>query len=478
MAATEYLTTPTRARPPRSAWATALANLTGLGLGYAYLRRPLRVVAAVGGTVVLVVVAFVTDASNAPGLWRAIAAVWLGVQAADGARLVRRGTRPARGDALLPVWGAVAAVTALVAGYLGYGAGGRATYSAALVAQVRGDCATATPAFDTVTGVYRLTLADHVRRAAVGRTECAAYTAASMAQDSGAVAAAEDALRAFRRDHADSALIPYVDERLATIVLGRVDTTVASLTTQTGEARAATVRTAVEALLSVRRDLADAPSAARVPQAMRNLWAAAERPFTRQQFCAVLPTLDYAVTLPEAETGAIVGTAREHRPQAQLGCGLAEFRAGRFPEAADHMRELVAAYPADPGADQARSVLVATDVAQATPDPLPVPAPLGTPGDRAVTFYNITSTTLRLQISGATAEDVTVPGCPSCPKYVRAVDTCPSPAGKPSQTVRLSGGLYHVLLRPTGSRSMNVRTLTAVDGDGFCVYAVPAGPSI
>ena len=75
MAATEYLTTPARARTPRSAWAAALANLTGLGLGYAYLRRPLRVVAAVVGTLVLLVIAFVTDASNAPWLWRAVAAV-------------------------------------------------------------------------------------------------------------------------------------------------------------------------------------------------------------------------------------------------------------------------------------------------------------------------------------------------------------------------------------------------------------------
>lgn len=145
----------------------------------------------------------------------------------------------------------------------------------------------------------------------------------------------------------------------------------------------------------------------------------------------MLPTLDYAVTLPEAETGTIVDTARSHRPQAQLGCGLAEFRAGRFPQAANHLRDRVAAYPGDPGADQARSVLVAADV--------------------------------------------TVPGCPSCPRTVSPVGTCPSPAGKPMQTVRLTSGLYHVLLRPTGSRSRNVRTLTAVDGDGFCVYAVPAG---
>ena len=81
MAATEHLTTPTRAGVPHSAWAAALANLTGLGLGYTYLRRPVRAVAAAGGTVVLVVLAFVTDAPNAPWLWRAVAVVWLGAQA-------------------------------------------------------------------------------------------------------------------------------------------------------------------------------------------------------------------------------------------------------------------------------------------------------------------------------------------------------------------------------------------------------------
>ena len=477
MAATEYLTTPTRARPPRSAWAAALLNLTGFGLGYGYLRRLGRALGAAAGTIALVAVAFVTDASSEPWLWRAVAVVWLGAQAADGARLALRGPRPARGNALVAIWGGAAAVTVLVAGYLGYGAAERATFAAAVAAQAKGDCATAAPAFDAVTGTYRLTLADDVQDAAARREECAAYSAASMTQDSGAVAVAEDALRAFRRDHPGSVLMPYVDERLATIALRRVDTAVTTLATQTGAARANTVRAAVETLLAVRRDLADTPSAARVPHVMQTLWAAAERPFAQRQFCAVLPTLDYAVTLPEAETGAIVGTARAHRSQAQLGCGLAEFRAGRFPQAANHMRDLIAEYPGDPGAAQARSVLVATDVAQATPDPIPVPAPLGTPGDRTVTFYNITSTTLRLQITGATAEDVTVPGCPSCPRTVPAISTCPSPTGKPTQTVRLAGGLYHVLLRPTGSRSMNVRTLTAVDGEGFCVYAVPAGAS-
>jgi hypothetical protein len=41
------------------------------------------------------------------------------------------------------------------------------------------------------------------------------------------------------------------------------------------------------------------------------------------------------------------------------------------------------------------------------------------------------------------------------------------PGGKPAQNVRPAGGRYHVLLRPVGGRSRNVRTLTAIDGDAY-----------
>ena len=44
----------------------------------------------------------------------------------------------------------------LIAGYLGYGAAEQATFAAAVAAQARGDCATVRPAFDAVTGRYRL----------------------------------------------------------------------------------------------------------------------------------------------------------------------------------------------------------------------------------------------------------------------------------------------------------------------------------
>jgi hypothetical protein len=58
---------------------------------------------------------------------------------------------------VLPIWGGAAAVTALVAGYLGYGAAERATFTSAVAAQATGDGVAAVPAFDAVAGIYRLT---------------------------------------------------------------------------------------------------------------------------------------------------------------------------------------------------------------------------------------------------------------------------------------------------------------------------------
>ena len=235
----------------------------------------------------------------------------------------------------------------LVAGYLGYGAAERATFAAAVAAQARGDCATATPAFDAVTGPYRLTLADDVPNAAARRAECAAYTAASMTQDTGAVAAAEDALRAFRNDHPGSVLTPYVDERLATMALRRVDTAVTTLATQTGAARAATVRTGDRGRCC--RSAATSRTPRRrpgCPRRCRRLLGRRRASVRRSaQFCAVLPTLDYARHAARGGDRRDRGHRPPHRPQAQLGCGLAEFRADRFPQAADHMRDLLAELP-------------------------------------------------------------------------------------------------------------------------------------
>ena len=89
--------------PPRSAVAAVLLNLTGLGLGYAYVRRGWRVSAAVLGSVALLVVAFVTGAAYLPWLWRAVAAGWLGLVAADAARIALKAPRPVNGEVIVPL---------------------------------------------------------------------------------------------------------------------------------------------------------------------------------------------------------------------------------------------------------------------------------------------------------------------------------------------------------------------------------------
>jgi hypothetical protein len=75
------------------------------------------------GTVVLVVVAFVTDASSAPWLWRAVAA---GGSVPTPSTRADRPPRPAPGTRHRAAarLGAAAAVSVLVAGYLGYVAAG------------------------------------------------------------------------------------------------------------------------------------------------------------------------------------------------------------------------------------------------------------------------------------------------------------------------------------------------------------------
>src|ERR1700754_3279525 len=77
--------------PPRSPLATALLNLTGLGLGYAYLRGWWRTTFALAGTALLVALAYVPEVAGAPWGWRTLAILWLAALGYDGWRAARHG---------------------------------------------------------------------------------------------------------------------------------------------------------------------------------------------------------------------------------------------------------------------------------------------------------------------------------------------------------------------------------------------------
>jgi tetratricopeptide (TPR) repeat protein len=473
----------------RSALAAALLNLTGLGLGYLYLRRWLRATAAIVILALMVVVAFANDAAGTPWLWRILAALWVAATALDAWTLARRLTGPdTRVQWLRPVAVGFVAVLAVVAGHIGYAEAARATYATGLAAQARADCTEATRAFGAVSGPYELTLSRDVPAAALRNAECTEFTGAEGFEQSGAHAEAVAAYQAFRRDHAGSLLDPFarentrrvlrawavelrgagdldgaiaryrellrelgsepgtaqVREDLAATHVERASAARVAMVAAAGSARVTAMRAAMDDLLLVGRELADTGTAAGIPQAVLDTYAQANSAYTEGRFCDALPVLDYAVSLPAA--AGVASTANGDRARSLSECGLANFNAGDYSGATERFQTLVAVYPNDPGVPQARAALITAEVGRAAGMTLPLPAPIDAPASEPVVVYNAAATEVRVLVAGPTAQELTLPPCPGCPaSYVAGAESCPGAAGRPSSSIRLRPGTYYVL---------------------------------
>ncbi|MCX6462590.1 MAG: hypothetical protein NTW05_03195 [Pseudonocardiales bacterium] len=478
----------------RSPSAAALLNLTGLGLGYAYLGRGWRQVLHLIVTAGLVVIAFATGAAALPWLWVAVAALWLGWMAADGWRIARGWFAPpegARGRAV-PVAVALVAVGAVVTGHVLYGAAGRATYAAAAAARDAGDCAAARDGFGLVTGVYELTLSGDVARADAGGEECAAFLRAGEAAAGGDLDAAVRAHREFRATRPGSVLQPFVDadlarllgeqgaalraagdldraigvyrdllaevagegtaetaarEELATTYTERAADLRGRIPALTGDEQAAAVRGAVENLLTAQRDLPGTRGAAAAPQGVRDVYAAVAGTWAGRP-CDALPVLEYVVGLADQETGGAATAAGADRPRLLFACGLARYGAADHDGAAEVFDALVTAYPADAQAAQARANAIAARSARAsgTAPALPGPYAGDAPGPISVTFFNDNPSEVRVYVVGPTAHEFVLPGCPGCPPdYPTEGAACPSTDGRPSLELRLPAGTYSIV---------------------------------
>ncbi|MGH3932793.1 MAG: tetratricopeptide repeat protein [Pseudonocardiaceae bacterium] len=510
--------------------AAALLNLTGLGLGYAYLRHWWRAGIYLAATIVLVVVAFVTEAANHPWLWRALIVAWLGWMVLDGWRL-GRGAQPhppTPRSRRVPAVVGVVLVVAMVAGYLLYGAAGRRAYAAGLAAQSRADCASAIMKYDLVTRVYELTLSRDVPVARAATEQCAAFTAASAAQAQGAYADAVQRYQDYRQAYPATVLAPHVHDNLmrtyvdwagslrsahdypaaiqvyrdllvesntdpviAAAVRGEIAATYfeqaeglrATLPTASGALRVEQARSAIEALLVIQREFGDTTTGPKVPQAIVDTFTTANSLFTDQRFCDALPVLDYFVTLPPAEAGGVLGPANADRPRAMLECGFERYRAANYSGAITQLDQFLATYPESPQAAQARSAIIAAKVAAEVGESLPLPAPLGdnSPGDNAVTFYNDSPLEVRVLVAGPTAHEFTLPPCPGCPASYRLTeDACPTFAGKPSMTLRLRPGTYHMVGTYPADPSVEKLVDTYVVQSGFdytsCLHIQKSSP--
>lgn len=507
----------------RSPLAAALLNLTGLGLGYAYVRRWWRLGLHLLVTTGLVVIAFVTGGGGLPWLWAGVAALWLGWMAVDGWRIAAGWfARPASAAGhVLPVGLALLAVAAVVAGYAGYAAAGRATVADAIAARDAGDCEPAVRGFELATGVYELAFLPTAEQAESGRAECAQYLEAVRAEQSGDLGEAVRLHRTFAEERPGSVLVRYAEsellrvglswatelreagdptqaievlqelrpvagddavaadriaEELAATYLARAEESRQEAATLSGGPQADAVRAALADLLAVQEgDLAGTDAAAGAPALARGVYDTAATTWAGAP-CDALPTLDHVSGLDDARTGGAAAAAVAERPRQLFACGVQRYESGAHGAAAEAFDAFVAGYPADPQVAQARANAIAARAAEVAGGALALPGPYAGDdvGPVQVTFYNDSPEEVRVYVVGATAHEVVLPPCTTCPpRYATAEEACPSFDGRPSAAVQLGAGTFTVVGR-FASADPDVGTDTFESGFVYtsCFYVV------
>ncbi len=483
---------------PRSTAAAVLLNLTGVGAGYLYLRRRGQAWTAAVLAVVLVAVAFATNAAANPWLWRTLAAVWLAILVLDARRIAVKHPPIANRR---PVVIGVIAVVAVVGAYVGYGVLGRGAYDDGLAAQGRGDCAAATDRFKAVTGPYELTLSSDIAAANRGLVECADFTRAAESEDE---AAAVQRYTRFRRDHPDSPLGPFAhDELVETYTTwarglrdeGRLSDSIKvyrdllsedeSFAAEVADAylRLAkkaiseppvSVSAAATALEAIVDEFGDTPSAAEVPATFDALYAAATAPLAAGRPCQAVDVLAFFAELTNKVAEKVVAEAKNQYPRAMLDCGLNELRDGQATVAVSTLDRFVRTFPDHGDLPQAKSARIAAEVAIGTGARVPVPAPLGTGGPVTITFYNTVNSSIEIKLAGPTAHEFTLPACAACPEFYApgtGADACHSPIGRPLFAVGLGEGTHHLLADFEDSGAL-VKQFDASAGgfDLYCLY--------
>jgi tetratricopeptide (TPR) repeat protein len=188
--------------PNDSRWppAAALLNLTGLGLGYLYLKRQPRWLVHLAITTALLVLAYrIGGSAGSAALWWGILGLWLLWMALDGWRQARRraeifpavGRRAGRPAALAVLL--LAGEVALLGGYLALG---HRAFDAGMAAYREADCRAAMQHLKQVTASYnQFTLGSKAVAAGDTIVECSLLVFAGNARDEGQYA---DAVAGYR----------------------------------------------------------------------------------------------------------------------------------------------------------------------------------------------------------------------------------------------------------------------------------------
>jgi TolA-binding protein len=461
---------PPKPRPtnPKSTAGAILLNVTGLGIGYAYLGRWIRFVAALLIVSGLVLLAFANDASSSPWLWRLLTIGWVAVLALDAWLIARRHPEPTGAPQWLPIGASVVTIAAIIAGYVFYGALGRDTFEEGLTEQARANCQRSIDKFDEVTGIYELTLSENVRDAPQERQLCVDFMAASSALDDKKLAEAEKLYLKFRKTYPKSPLDKLAVEDLGTTYYAQVEKQLPNAATD--------YPAIIDKLLMIRRDYGKTSAAKKVPDAIDDTYEKATTAFAEGRFCDALEPLAYFAGQDAKLLGDVVSTAAANHNTALYKCGIGKYTSGDCAGAIDPLQTFLDAVPSDGARPQAYSALIAAQVCDASGFATPLPAPHS--GDAVgaipVTFYNDSSEPAHVLLAGPTAHEFTINPCGTCVEAYPpggGVGACPVPEALPSYTVYLPAAPYNALLENSvaGGES-HVQSFTPDPNIYYCAY--------
>ena len=203
----------------RLAIIVALLNLTGLGVGYLYMKRwrswLLRCLITVG----LIVIGFLSNASQSPLLWFGIFALWVLWMTFEGAWRAQKLPPPLSEAPTIRQW-----TPAILAGLLivleitglwGYVALGQQEYASGMTAYRAGDCRTALESFNRVTTLYELTLSANVASADEKIVECSQFVSAEGMWKKGEFANAISQFNSLIERTPKSPLVPFAREAIS-----------------------------------------------------------------------------------------------------------------------------------------------------------------------------------------------------------------------------------------------------------------------
>ncbi|MFH8289453.1 hypothetical protein [Streptomyces sp. NPDC018059] len=459
-----------RPRGPLRPLAVALLNLTGLGIGYLLLRRPILTALCCAATAALLLVALPADVDGVPGGLLVGYAALLALAAAHGA--LRAARDRGRWSLRAPLAAGLGVVLLAVptGGAFAYESArdeaveqmllGRLAKADRTVAGLDGQPfdGPAETKYAKALRVYRSLADDHPGSKAAGRLSdslgayyrsvAAPYTARRYCDAVTPLThlrTVPRTLGAPGKDHLGT---------LATWPDGRLATSLHACGTD------ALGRPAADApLAELLRTFPTSDQAAKVEPALRDAIGARTAALKGKDPCPAVEELRAlgatAGALPgdAVDTTALRAVTDRAVERGVYACGMDEFEDARFAKAAATLNGYAKAYPAGEKRDRAKDVAIAAEIAAERPSAGRRPPPAGPAGGSKVDLVlaNLGPGELEVLYTGPATGRVTLKDCASCRIFAaksQGDKACRAGVTRyPRTTLRLPAGEYHFLYK-------------------------------